>query len=656
MAPVSVRLGVSLAALLFAASAEAQQPAAAKPETAPPPAANALAPESIPELPPIDPAAAMAPLPETIVNEAGAAPAAVAKETTPSLHYRTVVSGLESDLLYEFKSLSDLEKTDDVETLAQLDRRARDDVALIDRLLRAHGYYSGQIDLSVARPEGNDGRAVVTIKADPGPRYTLAAVTVATPAGAPRDLILEALALTPGAPVDAAMIEAAENRLRTGLPEHGYPFALVGEREIVVDHATRTATYKVGVTAGQLAHVRAIRVEGAKLVGRKQTQRLARTRPGALYDSRDVEDLRRALVATGLFGSVSVRAVPVDAAADGTAQVDIVATTEAAPLHTIAGQLGYSTGEGIRVEASWQDRRFVEPEGALTVRGVAGTREQRAAGELRFSNWRARDRTLLLRAEASHENQSAYQAKTVTLGASLARETNLIWQKKWFWSLGAELLYTDETDTDTTLGLSRTRSFEIAALPSAISYDGTDSLLDPTRGYRLSLHVSPEASLQDGAFGYLKGQFDASLYQPLTSKVVIAGRVRLGSIFGASRDRIAPSRRFYAGGGGSVRGFGYQDIGPKDVFGDPIGGRSLAEVAGEVRARVLGDFGIVAFVDAGQLYTSTLPGFDGFRVGAGAGVRYYSSFGPIRVDLATPLAPKKGDPKVAVYVSIGQAF
>ena len=657
MLPVSVRLGAALAVALLAAPSPAQQPAAtpaAKPVPKPL-AADAPAPETVPELPPIDPDAPMTALPETL-DTATAAPSPTTSDATPNLKYRVDVKGLEDSVSTEFKSLSDLDKHADVESLAQLERRARDDTGLIDRLLRARGYYAAQIDLSVQRPEGNDGRALVSIKVEPGPRYTLSSVTVQTPRGAPRGLILEEFGLKAGDPVDTRAIEASEDRVRTGLPQNGYPFALVGEREVVIDHAQHSATYKVGVTAGKLAHIRAVRIEGAKLIGRKQTLRLSRAKPGDLYDSRQVEDLRRALVATGLFGSVAVRAVPAENAADGSPQVDIVATTEKAPLHTIAGQVGYSTGEGARIEASWQDRRFVEPEGALTLRGVLGTREQRAASELRFSNWRARDRTLLLTAEAAHVDQDAYQAKTLTVGASLARETNLIWQKTWFWSLGAELVYTDETDTNLTTGFSQTRSFGIAALPSSLSYDGTDSLLDPTHGFRVSVHGSPELSLQNRAFAYLKAQVDASAYQPFGSKVVLAGRVRLGSIYGAAREDIAPSRRFYAGGGGSIRGFGYQDIGPKDPFGDPVGGRSLTEASIEARVRAFGDFGFVTFVDAGNLYTSPLPKLSGFRYGAGVGVRYYSSFGPIRFDIATPLDPQPGDSKVAVYVSIGQAF
>ena len=141
----------------------------------------------------------------------------------------------------------------------------------------------------------------------------------------------------------------------------------------------------------------------------------------------------------------------------------------------------------------------------------------------------------------------------------------------------------------------------------------------------------------------------------MSDTVTIAGRTRLGTIFGASRDRIAPSRRFYAGGGGSVRGYGYQQLGPRSPDGRPVGGRSLGEVAIEARYR-FGNFGIVPFLDAGQVYDSTLPKGANLRFGAGIGGRFYTNFGPFRVDVATPIARKPGESKIALYLSIGQAF
>jgi translocation and assembly module TamA len=139
----------------------------------------------------------------------------------------------------------------------------------------------------------------------------------------------------------------------------------------------------------------------------------------------------------------------------------------------------------------------------------------------------------------------------------------------------------------------------------------------------------------------------------------MAGRVRLGTILGADRDAIAPSRRFYAGGGGSVRGYGYQRLGPRDADGDPIGGRSLAEFALEARIRLKafgGDFGVVPFLDGGTLSTKSTPDLGDWQFGTGIGVRYYSSFGPIRVDVGTPLNRREDDSRVAVVVSLGQAF
>jgi translocation and assembly module TamA len=152
---------------------------------------------------------------------------------------------------------------------------------------------------------------------------------------------------------------------------------------------------------------------------------------------------------------------------------------------------------------------------------------------------------------------------------------------------------------------------------------------------------------------------DASAYHPVSGSTVLAGRVRFGTIVGASRDDIAPSRRFYAGGGGSVRGYGYQRLGPRDIDGDPIGGRSLAEFALEARIRLKafgGNFGIVPFLDGGSLSTESTPDLKDWQLGAGVGLRYYSSFGPIRVDVGTPLNPQSDDSRVAVVVSLGQAF
>src|SRR3546814_21022 len=195
----------------------------------------------------------------------------------------------------------------------------------------------------------------------------------------------------------------------------------------------------------------------------------------------------------------------------------------------------------------------------------------------------------------------------------------------------------------------------IGALPGELGYDTSDDLLDPRNGLRARLRLSPEASVQTCALPIFRGTFDLSGYYGVSNDLVIAARTRLGSIIGSGRTDIAPSRRLYAGGGGSVRGFGYQELGPRDMDNDPLGGRSVNEFALEARYR-FGNFGIVPFVDAGQVYRSSYPQFSDIRFGVGIGGRYYTNFGPVRVDGAVPINRRPGESRYTLYIGIGQAF
>jgi translocation and assembly module TamA len=120
---------------------------------------------------------------------------------------------------------------------------------------------------------------------------------------------------------------------------------------------------------------------------------------------------------------------------------------------------------------------------------------------------------------------------------------------------------------------------------------------------------------------------------------------------------IPATRRFYAGGGGSVRGYAYRTLSPLGPFGHLIGGRSLFEASVEARIKITDTIGIVPFFDAGMAFDVELPDFkQELQYAAGLGLRYYTPIGPIRLDVAAPLNPRKGDKPVAVYISIGQAF
>ena len=587
------------------------------------------------------------------VDVAAAAPVDAAAEQ----RYRVALVGLDgigdARLRPRFDAASALvQGAGSPANVAQIERRAREDEDVLTDLLRSYGYYDAAVSAQVTADPATR-RVVVTLTADAGVLYRFAAVT--TPglaaAGDKAAALSETYGVAAQQPVDAERVLAAGDALRTALGREGFAFGTVAEPKVVVDHETRTATLAIAVNPGVAQQFGRIRAQGTLLFSEKHLGRIARFSPGDPFDAALLEDYRRALIQTGLVSTV--KAVPVASAS--TAIVDIATTLEPAPPRTVAGTAGYGTGEGISTELSWTHRNLIAPEGAVTVRGVLGTREQQAGVSLRRNNFKARDRVLTANVTAAHINRNAFDARTFLLSGGLERQSNILWQKRWTWSGGAEFLASDERDTIVATGAARRRTFLIAALPGTLGYDRSNDLLNPTRGLRLSARLSPELSLQSGTFGYARTQVDGSAYLPVTGRVTIAGRTRLGTIVGAQRDRIAPSRRFYAGGGASIRGYGYQAVGPVDVDGDPIGGRSLTEFSIEARVRI-GDFGVVPFLDAGNLYTSPLPRFTGFRYGAGIGARYYTNFGPIRVDLGTPLNRRRGDARIAVYVSLGQAF
>ena len=587
--------------------------------------------------------------------EAGsAAPAAADAVASGDVRYTVAVTGLDDRLLARFRTDSALVKgRGAVANLAQINRRAAEDRDLVDLLLRSIGYYGGRTT-TVLTPGDAPGTPVsVTLAIDPGPLYHVAEVALTTPPGTPAGLVEGGIGVKPGDPLGAAAIAAGQDGLKAYLATRGHPFATFDPPDIAVDHATRTATLTQRIDPGAAGRFGRIRVDGASVVGQAGIERLARWRAGDAYTAADLDDLRRALIATGLVGGVTLTPVAAGPAQGGGETIDVIVHTDTAPLRTIATTGGYSTSQGFRLEASWQHRNLLPPNGAVTFRAIAAQREQLVGAGLRRQNWRRRDQTLVFTIFGDSATQDAFNARTVQIGATVERETNLIWQKQWYYSFGPQALISVERDKSAPGNPLKT--FYIAATPASLTYDGSDNLLDPTRGFRLTGRVSPELSLASGTFGYVKLQVEAATYLPVGDRVTLAARGHFGTIAGASQRSIAPSRRFYAGGGGSVRGYGFQAVGPTDADGSPRGGDSLVEASVEARFR-FGDFGVVPFFDAGEIDTATIPRFRNVRYGAGIGARYYTSFGPVRIDLATPINPKKGDARVQFYVSIGQAF
>lgn len=572
-----------------------------------------------------------------------------------------------SDFVSRFEALSTIEQLDDGdESVAQLAARARKDQELLGNLLRVYGYYDGEIVRSIGSRDAGEEISTqqprVRFDVIPGPRYKFGAIDLGKLDTAPDAVKLrDSFAIETGDYLQSDLILQEQFNLDRALGENGYAFAVIDEPELLIDHQRQEGDLTLPVDPkGKYVFGEVVSKDPGFLSSRHLAT-IARFHPGETYKRSLELDLRRAVTATGLVSSVSVTPREVTSPQGnqpGVVEMDV--EMQRAKLRTISGAIGYGSEEGIRVQGSWEHRNFFPSEGSLRVRGIVGTQEQLVGVTFRKNNFRGRDKVLTFDAYGSTINSDAYDANTLAVTGTYERLSTLLFQKPFSWGVGAEVLATDERNRVVN-GIPRPRqTYFIGSIFGRATIDTSDSLLDPTHGFRVTGFLAPETSHTGGQqYYYLRNQFDAAYYRSVGESTVLAGRVRFASIQGAGLGGIAPSRRLYAGGGSSVRGYGYQSIGPKNDFLEPTGGRSLVE--GSIEARIGTGFldgavSVVPFFDAGSVSIDNWPDFKYIKYGAGVGLRYTTGFGPIRVDFGVPINPDPEDSKFAVYVSLGQAF
>jgi translocation and assembly module TamA len=583
------------------------------------------------------------------------------------------------EFIERFRDLSTLRQLDDGEESApQVAARARSDEELLGNILRTYGYYSGDVvrQLSGGRRnrDDNDYSEAADIANEPsvrfdilpGIRYRFGRIDLgALPTLAEPDAsrMIAAFGIAPGDPLYADRIIEREIELRVALGESGYPFALLDEPELLIDHARAEGDLTLDVQPGGKYVFGEIVSSDPRFLSGRHLGRIARFDQGDVFQQSLETDLRRAIIATGLVSSVTVTPRETRAPERGRpGEVALDVGFERAPLRTIAGAIGYGTEDGFKLEGRWEHRNLFPPEGALRLRGILGTREALASVGVRRNNFKGRDQVLTVDLFASDITTQAVDSRGFGMRGTFEKVSNILFQKPVSWQLGGELLYTDERNRNIRIapdGPVPRQAFLIGGVFGSVTLDASDDLLDPSEGYRATLFLAPEASRSEGEESfYLRAQGDAAYYQSVGS-TVLAGRVRASTIQGAAAENVAPSRRLYGGGGASVRGYGFQGVGPRDDLGNPTGGASLVEFALEARVETPlfgGAIEVVPFIDAGSVGRESTPDFADVRFGAGIGIRYKTSFGPIRVDVAAPLNPTPFDSPVVVYVSLGQAF
>jgi translocation and assembly module TamA len=321
----------------------------------------------------------------------------------------------------------------------------------------------------------------------------------------------------------------------------------------------------------------------------------------------------------------------------------------------------YGTTEGPGADAKWTRYNLLGRADTVSLLARAGKLDSRLQVDLSLPHWRSPQQTLTERAAVYRAQTPAYDQEGVTVSADVihrwGQDAIFGFSGTYFtWGGSVDLSRTSEVRIGSLTPLGRDIATFAALADMAL--DRSDDPLDPRRGWRIGARVEPTLLTGDGTLPYLKVQGQVSGYVPLgrEERTVLAARAKLGSILNGSVSEIPAPQRFYSGGGGSVRGFGYQEVGPRLADNTPEGGLSLFEGSLELRHRLSKDWGVVAFVDAGAIGPSQTPVFHDLSVGAGLGLRYNLGFAPLRVDVAVPVNAHHGEAPFQIYISIGQAF
>jgi translocation and assembly module TamA len=567
----------------------------------------------------------------------------------------------DDDLVKKLENASTLEADEDRPVSGSLGllAKARGDRDQLIAALYADARYEGVVTITIeGKPldelppdaEFSGPQPIpVVIGVATGPKFTLGDIRLE---GDAAGLASADFGLIAGGDAASGAVLKAEASIVRALKEEGRPLAKVTDREIVADHATATLDVTLTVAAGPVAGYGETTVEGTEKVDRDFTEYMTGLKRGRQYSPEEIDDARDRLLGLEVFNSVTLKeADSLDA--DGNIPIGVEVSERKPRYFGLGGT--FSNTEGLGLEGYWGHRNLFGRAEKLRIEGKISGIGSNELTELNYnagimfekpgvvgpaSKFFAGVKTVL-------EHPDAYDHFSVKGNTGLSYELDK--QQ----TVSAEVAL-DYSKIEDSFGK---HTYLIASVPLQYVYDNRDNRLNPTKGFRVLAYVEPSYDILSGA-AFVKLRGEGSAYQSLdsASKFVLAERVAIGSIVGAGLQDVPADRRFYAGGGGSVRGYAYQGIGPKDIDDQPIGGLSLFETSVEMRIAVTDTIGVVPFVDAGTVSTKEFPDFSDMKVGAGVGLRYITPFGPLRVDAAVPLNRGPGDPHFGIYAGIGQAF
>jgi translocation and assembly module TamA len=532
--------------------------------------------------------------------------------------------------------------------LVALERRIRNDLDLFRKILRSEGYYSSKLNYQI---ETTTTPLQIAIDITPGPQYHITQYLLEYLGPGTNNAELpnaeDDLNMVLNQPARAQLVVDARKKILNILANTGHPLSSIIDETIIVDHATNSMRITLKISPGPIAYIGPLRVEGMSTVDRDYIRDFTPWKVGDLFSQSLIDSLRNQLLATGLFAEVAIER-PNQLNTQG--ELPITVRVVERKHRSISLGARWSTDEGFSGDIQWEHRNLLGRQERLSLKAELGEVKQEFNISFIKPHFLSREQNLSTNAALTHENMPAYTGPVTYFSLGLQRPFATHWQL----FIGLPVEYSNLKD------FHGNSEFALLGLDARADRDTTDTPFNPSAGTRLRLSLEPYISWGDNQIAFVRSTITASAYHALmdNDRWVLAGRIKLGSLLGENTNALPANKRYYAGGGASIRGYGLQLVGPLGPGIKPLGGRSLFEIGAELRIRVTDSIGGILFFDGGNVYDNELPNLFGRQQwAAGLGVRYFTAAGPIRLDFGFPLNPREGiDDLMQFYLSIGQAF
>lgn len=539
--------------------------------------------------------------------------------------------------------------------------KARDDRERLLAALYENARYGAVVNVTVAGtpidelppvPEfPRDTPVPVTVSVEPGPVFTIGSVSLT---GDATKFDPSAYGLDIGAQANSTLVISAAGKIVEDLEAEGRPLTRLTERGLTADHKSNTVDIRIGAEGGPVADTGEVTVSGTRTVDPEFVETWSRLDQHRRYSPEEIKDANERLRKLGVFSSINI--VKADRL-DQNGQIPLAIEVSDGKQRYFGFGAQFSSLDGFGLQGYWGHRNLFGGAESLKITGSVSRlgeqwdyRELDYLASVEFSKPGIFDAysTLNVSVIAQQVNPDTYRSTSFTKLANIGYELT----KQDTITGGFDLTW---NETEDFRGVSRFLTF---SLPVSWTRDASDDKLDPHEGYRLRLTGIPSYEIfRSNFFHTIDGQVSGYTSFGAEDGVTLAGKLAAGTLLMApALEDVPATRRFYLGGGGTVRGYAYQEITPRNANGDPLGGRSYMLASFETRVKVTGTVGIVPFIDVGTVSSRTYPDFRDIRAGVGLGIRYATPFGPLRLDVAMPVNRYPDGSRFGIYAGIGQSF